>query len=120
MHKTKSKTKNTGFYIALAICIVTIAAAAWTTYGSVVEYYQPQDVHTGNEVSGEPYSSEEPSEMPEPSEDESETPAEESVQESSMESTPQEESDYDKLAQECSKIFRFYRTCGQRSFQNYK
>lgn len=93
MHKTKSKTKNTGFYIALAICIVTIAAAAWTTYGSVVEYYQPQDVHTGNEVSGEPYSSEEPSEMPEPSEDESETPAEESVQESSMESTPQEESD---------------------------
>ena len=93
MHKTKSKTKNTGFYIALAICIVTIAAAAWTTYGSVVEYYQPQDVHTGNEVSGEPYSSEEPSEMPEPSEDESETPAEESVQESSMESTPQEASD---------------------------
>lgn len=64
MYKNQTKKKNTGFYIALAICIVTIAAAAWTTYGSVIEYYRPEDTHTGNEVSGEPYETSQPSELP--------------------------------------------------------
>ena len=89
MYKSNSKKKNTGFYIALAICIVTVAAAAWTTYGSVVEYYQPEEMHTGNEVSGEPYEWSEPSdEVSEPSvssaaEESSFTPSESSVQEES-------------------------------------
>lgn len=54
--------KNTGFYIALAICIVSVAAAAWTTYGNVVEYKageEPESIVSelpaGNEVSNEPY-----------------------------------------------------------------
>ncbi len=65
MYKSQNKVKNTGFYIALAICIVTIAAAAWTTYGSVIEYYRPEDTHTGNEVSGEPYETSQPAERSE-------------------------------------------------------
>ncbi len=62
MNKDKSAKKNTGFYIALAICVVSVAAAAWTTYGSVVEYKpdsdvsSASDVQTGNDVSGEEYS----------------------------------------------------------------
>ena len=43
MNKDKSAKKNTGFYIALAICVVSVAAAAWTTYGSVVEYKPDSD-----------------------------------------------------------------------------
>lgn len=64
--KDKSPKKNTGFYIALAICIVSVAAAAWTTYGSVVEYRgndespESSELQAGNDVSGEKY--EEPSE----------------------------------------------------------
>ncbi len=57
--KTRSPKKNTGFYIALAICIVTIAAAAWTTYGSLLEYTadddqaEPSAAATDQELSGE-------------------------------------------------------------------
>lgn len=54
--------KNMGFYIALGICIVTIAAAAWTTYGSVLEYQddgtdgrESSGVEAAGEVSGESY-----------------------------------------------------------------
>lgn len=67
--KKKSAKNNIGFYIALAICIVTIAAAAWTTYGSVVDYNtQPtaeenskaeSDVKVNNDVSGQKYESSE-------------------------------------------------------------
>lgn len=63
--KQKSPKKNAGFYIALAICMVTVAAAAWTTYGSVMDYNElaeesseaseHSDVKTANEVSGEKY-----------------------------------------------------------------
>ncbi len=90
MYKTKSKKKNTGFYIALAICIVTVAAAALTTYGSVAEYYQPQDTHTGNEISGEPYENSEP---PEPSASEpAESSASEPAESSEESSQPSQES----------------------------
>ena len=68
MNKNKFKDKsNIGFYIALTICIGTIAAAAWTTYGSVAEYNsqiqestpsQPsEEVRVNNDVSGQKYES---------------------------------------------------------------
>lgn len=62
----KSAKNNIGFYIALTICIVTIAAAAWTTYGSVVDYNQQtaeetsspsSEVKVNNDVSGQKYES---------------------------------------------------------------
>lgn len=61
--KQKSPKKNAGFYIALAICMVTVAAAAWTTYGSVMDYSelaqedteQSDDVKVDKNVSGEKY-----------------------------------------------------------------
>ncbi len=37
------KKKNAGFYIALAICIVAIGGAAWTTYSSVLDYQTPKE-----------------------------------------------------------------------------
>ena len=71
MKKDKSKkifggiklTKNNmGFYIALAICIVTVAAAAWTTYGSLLQDQsdisdsaEGSEVQTAEDVSGESY-----------------------------------------------------------------
>lgn len=78
-NEKKSPKKNAGFYIALAICVVAIAAAAWTTYGSVLEYSDLQqetseqesseNIQAGKDVKGEKYessaadeSSEEPSE----------------------------------------------------------
>ncbi|MDD6489387.1 MAG: M23 family metallopeptidase [Clostridia bacterium] len=78
-NEKKSPKKNAGFYIALAICVVAIAAAAWTTYGSVLEYSDLQqesseqesseNIEVGKDVKGEKYessaadeSSEEPSE----------------------------------------------------------
>lgn len=62
----KSAKNNTGFYIALTICIATIAAAAWTTYGSVADYngrvqettsLPSEDVKVNNDVSGQEYES---------------------------------------------------------------
>lgn len=74
--KTDEKKKrflkqNKGFYVALTVCVVAVAAAAWTTYGSVVEYAESQnrqvsellekepskDLQTGQEVSNIPYES---------------------------------------------------------------
>ena len=62
--ESRSFKSNIGFYIALTICILTIAAAAWNTYGSVVEYNsqvntsQPsQEVRANNDVSGQKYES---------------------------------------------------------------
>lgn len=64
-NRKKSPKQNIGFYIALVICVVAIAAAAWTTYGSVLKYsdLQPEeseqqsskDIEAGNEVSGAKY-----------------------------------------------------------------
>ena len=66
MDNNRNKS-NIGFYIALTICIGTIAAAAWTTYGSVAEYNsqiqestlsQPsEEVRANNEVSDQKYES---------------------------------------------------------------
>lgn len=71
--ENKKKKKNVGFYIALALCIVTVAGAAWTTYGNVTEYYSPteqqsgsEELPAGNDVSGERYeTSEEPEQISE-------------------------------------------------------
>lgn len=88
----KSVQNNIGFYIALAICIVTIAAAAWTTYGSVTEYRQntaedasssASEVKVNNDVSGQRYESS-VTQMP-VKEESSETSAEESSSEESSE-----------------------------------
>ena len=38
-----SKITGKGFYIALAVCLVAIGVAAWTTYDSVVKYANPSD-----------------------------------------------------------------------------
>ncbi|MBQ9460394.1 MAG: peptidoglycan DD-metalloendopeptidase family protein [Clostridia bacterium] len=61
-NKSKGAKSNAGFYIALAVCIVTVAAAAWTTYGSVAADIDsaPQEssgseLQTANDVSGESY-----------------------------------------------------------------
>ncbi len=96
MNKDKSVKKNIGFYIALAICVVSIAAAAWTTYGSVVEYSSGQDelssaedVRTGNDVSGEEYSVADD----ESKEQSDESSSEESSEISEEESEPDEESE---------------------------
>lgn len=37
----RSAKQNIGFYISLAICIAAIVGAAWTTYGSILEYTEP-------------------------------------------------------------------------------
>ncbi len=58
------KNGNTGFYIALAVCIATIAAAAWITYGSLaddIKYMSgessAEELEAGNDVSGQSYES---------------------------------------------------------------
>lgn len=69
--KKKFLKQNKGFYVALTVCVVAVAAAAWTTYGSVVEYAESQnrqvsellekeaseELQTGQEVSNIPYES---------------------------------------------------------------
>ncbi len=82
--KKKNFKQNKAFYVALTICVVAVAAAAWTTYGSVVEYAENQnkqiselmedepsnEIKTGQEVSNIPYeSSVEESSMTEHSEE---------------------------------------------------
>ncbi len=51
---------NAGFYIALGVCILTVAAAAWSTYGSISSDMgetesQVSKVEAANDVSGESY-----------------------------------------------------------------
>ncbi len=106
-NEKKPLKNNMGFYIALGICIVTIAAAAWTTYGSVLEYQSDStdgtdssEVEAAEDVSGESYerslltddeSSAEGSQK-ESSEQKAETSAEETQTESMpAEETPSEE-----------------------------
>ncbi|MGN0536815.1 MAG: peptidoglycan DD-metalloendopeptidase family protein [Acutalibacteraceae bacterium] len=69
--KKKFLKQNKAFYVALTICIIAVAAAAWTTYGSVLEYAENQnrqiselmedepsnEIKTGQEVSNIPYES---------------------------------------------------------------
>ena len=61
----KSPRMNIGFYISLAVCIVAVAGAAWSTYGSIEEYNdmsqeteveQSSTVKVTEEVSGQSYS----------------------------------------------------------------
>ena len=94
----QGKKKNTGFYIALAICVVTVAGAAWTTYGSVMgaqsntaESSQTEELPAGNDVSGESY---EPSgagteSSPESSQEDG-SPADDAVSEQSKAASPEE------------------------------
>lgn len=42
-NNNKKNKKNAGFYIALALCIVAIGGAAWTTYSSVLDYQTPKE-----------------------------------------------------------------------------
>ena len=61
----ETKKKNTGFYIALGICMLTVAASAWTTYGSIADFNgmnedvgeisEVSNVRVTKEVSGEKY-----------------------------------------------------------------
>lgn len=60
---------NIGFYISLAICLIAVVAAVWTTYSGIDEYNRsvqeesvPQSRHTqvNDEVSGELYERSEP------------------------------------------------------------
>lgn len=80
----KRKKQNKGFYLALAICVIAIGGAAWTTYSSVLDYQTPKtensDVSSQKEqpadktISGVPYeeSSKKPTESgSEPANDES-------------------------------------------------
>lgn len=69
--KKKFLKQNKAFYVALTICIIAVVAAAWTTYGSVLEYAENQnrqiselmedepsnEIKTGQEVSNIPYES---------------------------------------------------------------
>lgn len=67
-NKKRSPKQNAGFYVSLAICVAAIAAAAWTTYGSVLDYtnteIEPENSQksqvsdnkeVNNEISGEKY-----------------------------------------------------------------
>ncbi len=93
----KSFKSNLGFYIALAICIVTILAAAWTTYGTVVDYQSQvaeessspsSNINVNHDVSGQKYESSVVSESS--AEEQSSDLPQESSQESSMESSTEE------------------------------
>ncbi len=102
----KSPKKNVGFYIALAICIVTVAAAAWTTYGSVMDYSelaeesseQSAEVKVDQDVSGEKYESE--AEENNVSDDESTEESAEPSEESDEESDTQESDEAEAVPQD--------------------
>ncbi len=60
----KSPKKNIGFYISLAVCLVAVAGAALTTYGSIREYngtseessmQESENTKVNEEVSGQKY-----------------------------------------------------------------
>lgn len=78
-NKTKIHGKNTGFYIALAICILSVAGAAWSTYGSIAESAheteESSELQADNDISGEDYESSDKNEQSkaEQSEDPSES-----------------------------------------------
>ena len=94
----QGKKKNIGFYIALAICVVTVAGAAWTTYGSVMntnsntaESSQQEELAAGNDVSGESYRQAEPKTNSSKDENEEEnSPPQESSTEESTSSSDQD------------------------------
>ena len=89
-NEKKSPKKNAGFYIALAICVVAIAAAAWTTYGSVLEYSDLQqesseqesseNIEAGKDVKGEKYDNSTTESSVEPSENSTENSNESDVE----------------------------------------
>lgn len=85
--KKKSPKQNKGFYVALAVCIVAIAAAAWTTYGTVIEYSESQNKAQISELKQE-----ESSNNVEAGQNVSDIPYEDSSEESKEESQVQESS----------------------------
>ncbi len=98
-NKRKSPRQNVGFYIALGICIVAIAAAAWTTYGSVLEYSVSEkenqsltsensgNVAADKEVSGEKYEKSDSNPKAEESSADSNTPSEGSTEETVLDTS---------------------------------
>lgn len=101
-NEKKLLKNNIGFYIALGICIVTIAAAAWTTYGSVLEYQRDStdgtdssEVEAAEDVSGESYErtlpADDESSAEEPQKESSEQKEEPSEEESQTENVSAEE-----------------------------
>ena len=95
--KRKKPSAGLGFYIALAICLVTIAGAAWTTYGSILQDSTTgddeslsSDLPAANDVSGEPY---------EKNEEESEESSRPSEKESDDSEQPEPESDTQESAE---------------------
>lgn len=100
MNQTKNGKKNIGFYIALAVCIATVAAAAWTTYGSIVgQDDTSQDVGVDHEISGQAYEVDDSSEQEtEPSKEE--VSAQESQGSAVSEDADDEEEEEDQEEQE--------------------
>ncbi len=47
---SNDKSRRGGFYLALAICLVAIGIAAWSTYDAVQEYLEPQGEAAGQAV----------------------------------------------------------------------
>ena len=39
---SEEKTRRNGFYLALAVCLVAVGIAAWSTYDAVTSYTEPQ------------------------------------------------------------------------------
>ena len=39
---SEEKTRRNGFYLALAVCLVAVGIAAWSTYDAVNSYTEPQ------------------------------------------------------------------------------
>ena len=38
---TEEKARRSGFYLALAVCLVAVGVAAWSTYDAVNSYVPP-------------------------------------------------------------------------------
>ena len=38
---TEEKARRSGFYLALAVCLVAVGVAAWSTYDAVNSYVEP-------------------------------------------------------------------------------
>lgn len=43
---SEGKARRNGFYLALAVCLVAVGIAAWSTYDAVQDYLGPEDANT--------------------------------------------------------------------------
>ena len=43
---SEDKARRNGFYLALAVCLVAVGIAAWSTYDAVQGYMEPEDAGT--------------------------------------------------------------------------